>query len=118
MLKIQPRRLLPILILLALTAAVSAPVYIQRILTPTENDFGTHIIFTQRLLKHDLPPTFVLAHPLLELIIGFIYWAGRGRIGLWETGVLVQVLAQAATSLLLYLWIGALRGRWEKDINT
>jgi hypothetical protein len=114
MLKISARRLLPILILLALTAAVSAPVYIQRILTPTENDFGTHIIFTQRLLKHDLPPTFVLAHPLLQLIIGFIYWAGRGRIGLWETGVLVQVLAQAATSLLLYLWIGALRGRWAE----
>lgn len=107
-----PRALLPILILIVLTAAVSAPVYTQRILTPTENDFGTHIIFTQRLLSRDLPPTFVLAHPFLQLVIGFLYWAGRGRIGLWETGVLVQVLAQIAASLLLYFWIGPLRGRW------
>ena len=106
------RRALPILILIALTAAVSAPVYAQRILTPTENDFGTHIIFTQRLLQRDLPPTFALAHPFLQLVIGVIYWAGRGTIGLWETGVLVQVLAQIAASLLLYFWIGPLRGLW------
>jgi len=111
------RRLLPVLLLAALTAAVSAPVYAQRILTPTENDYGTHIIFTQRLLRHDLPPTFVLAHPVLQLIIGFIYWAGRGAIGLWETGVLVQVLAQIAAALLLYAWIGPLKRRWGEALR-
>ncbi len=110
---------LPILVLAALTAAVSAPVYIQRILTPTENDYGTHIIFTQRILsslshpqRPDWPPTFALAHPLLQIIIGLIYWAGRGHIGLWETGVLVQVLAQIAASLGIYAWLGPLEGRW------
>jgi hypothetical protein len=97
---------LPILVLILLTAAVSAPVYYYRILTPTENDYGTHILFTQKMLERQLPPTFILAHPLLELIIGFLYWAGRGLIGLWETAVLVQVLAQVAAALVLYAWIG------------
>jgi hypothetical protein len=103
--------LLPVLILTLLTVAISLPVYYYRVLTPTENDYGTHILFTLKMLHRQLPPTFVLAHPLLELIIGFIYWAGRGLIGLWETAVLVQVLAQVATALILFFWIGAIPGR-------
>jgi hypothetical protein len=99
--------ILPVLVLILLTAAISTPVYYHRILTPTENDYGSHILFTQKMLARQLPPTFVLAHPLLELIIGFLYWAGRGLIGLWETAVLVQVLAQIAAALILYAWIGA-----------
>jgi hypothetical protein len=109
--------ILPLFILIVVTVAVSFPVYRQRILTPTENDYGTHILFTLKMLKHELPPTFVLAHPLLEWITGFIYWAGRGLIGLWETAVLVQVLAQTATALLLYFWIGTISSRWGEALR-
>lgn len=109
--------LLPILALVAITAAISALVYYQRIMNPTTDDYDAHIIFTLRLLKRDLPPTFVLAHPLLELIIGFIYWAGRGLIGLFETAALVQVLAQTATSLVLYLLIGKIAHKWGEVLR-
>ncbi len=109
--------LLPILALVLITAAVSAFVYYQRIMNPTTDDYDAHIIFTLRLLKRDLPPTFVLAHPLLELIIGFIYWAGRGLIGLFETAALVQVLAQVGASLVLYFLIGKIASKWGEVLR-
>jgi hypothetical protein len=109
--------MLPILALIAITAALSTLVYAQRIMNPTTDDYDAHIIFTLRLLKHDLPPTFVLAHPLLELIIGFLYWAGRGHIGLFETAVLVQVLAQTAAALILYFIIGKIAAKWGEILR-
>jgi len=106
------KALLPLLVLVALTAAISAPVYYQRIMNPTTDDYDAHIVFTLRMLKRELPPTFIIAHPLLELVIGFIYWAGRGHIGLYETAALVQVLAQVAAALVLYFWIGKIQTKW------
>ena len=111
------RRALPVLALIVLTAAVSTPVYYQRIMNPTTDDYDAHITFTLRMLKRDLPPTFVIAHPLLELTIGFIYWAGRGHIGLFETAVLVQVLAQTAAALILYFMIGKIRKKWGEVLR-
>jgi hypothetical protein len=97
---------LPILILVCLTAAVSAAVYYHRLRTPTVDDYDTHVLFTLRLLKHDFPPTFVLAHPALQLILGFLYWAGRGHIDIFDAAAFVQVVAQVATVLILYFWLG------------
>jgi hypothetical protein len=107
--------LIPVLALIALTAVVSAPVYIQRILNPTTDDYDAHIVWTLKMLKFKLPPIYVVAHPLYQLTVGFIYWAGRGLIGLFETAALVQVLAQIAAALVLYFWIGTIPGipgRW------
>jgi hypothetical protein len=104
--------LLPILALIALTAAISAPVNFQRILNPTTDDYDAHIVWTLKILKHQLPPTGIIALPMYELIVGFIYWRGRGLIGLYETAALVQVLAQIAAALMLYFWIGPIQRRW------
>jgi hypothetical protein len=103
---------LPLLVLIALTAAISAPVYYHRLRTPTNDDYDAHVVFTLRMLKQDLPPTFVLAHPVLQLILGFLYWAGRGRIDIYDAAAFVQVAAQVAAALGLYFWIGPLEGRW------
>jgi hypothetical protein len=111
------KTLLPILVLAVLTVAVSAPVYYQRILYPTTDDYDAHIVWTLKMLKHDLPPVYVVAHPVYQLTVGFIYWAGRGLIGLFETAVLVQVLAQFAAALILYFWIGDIPGRMGQALR-
>lgn len=103
--------ILPVLALIILTAAVSAPVYYQRLREPTTDDYDAHVVFTLRLLNRDLPPTFVLAHPLLQLIIGFLYWAGRGRVDIFEAAAFVQVAAQVAAALAIYFWLGNIPGK-------
>ncbi len=111
------RAALPLLVLVALTAALSAPVYAARILQPTTSDYDAHIVWTLRVLKGQLPPTYVIAHPGFQLFLGFLYWAGRGRLGLWEAAVLVQVLAQVAAALLLYFGIGPIPRRWGEPLR-
>lgn len=106
--------LIPILVLVALTAAISAPVYYQRLRTPTTDDYDAHITFTLRMLKRDLPPTFVLAHPLLELMIGFLYWAGRGHVDIFDAEAFILVATQCAAALAIYFWIGKLPG-WRGE---
>lgn len=105
------KTMLPVLAMIALTAAISAPVNFQRILNPTTDDYDAHIVWTLKMLKYQLPPTYVVAHPLYQLVVGFMYWAGRGLIGLYEAAALEQVLAQIAAALVLYFWIGPIRRR-------
>ena len=111
------RKLLPVLALILLTAAISTPIYAARILEPTTSDYDAHIVWTLRMLRRELPPTDIIARPALQLAIGFFYWAGRGRLGLWESAVLVQVLAQIAAALILYAWIGPIRRKWGEVLR-
>ena len=78
------------------------------------DDYDTHVVFTLRLLSRDLPPTFVLAHPALQIILGFLYWAGRGHIDIYDAAAFVQVAAQVATALILYFWIGPFKEPKDK----
>ena len=106
------KTLLPILLLAALTAAISAPVYYLRLREPTTDDYDAHVVFTLRLLKRDLPPTFILGHPVLELMLGFLYWAGRGHVDIFSGAAFIQVAAQVAAALVLYFWIGRIPGKF------
>ncbi|MBX3004192.1 MAG: hypothetical protein KF828_09550, partial [Anaerolineales bacterium] len=41
------------LLVMALSALIFLPIYRFRILTPTDNDYGSHILFAQQLLLGD-----------------------------------------------------------------
>jgi hypothetical protein len=99
---------LPYAAIFLVIAVISGPIYYYRILYPHTDDYSAHVIFTLRLLKRDLPPTFVLAHPLFELLTGFLYWLWRRQIGLFETAAVVQVLAQIAAAQVIYFYLGKL----------
>ncbi len=100
-------------ILLILVVAVSAPIYYRRILIPpADTDYGAHIEFTMQLVQRDRVTPHILSHPLLQLSVGFIYWASRNRIGLWESMIIVLVASQAVTAVIFYIWLGKLAGRF------
>ncbi len=99
-------------ILLVLVVAVSAPIYYRRILVPpADTDYGAHIQYTMQFLHRQPVPPHALSHPLLQWCVGFIYWASRNRIGLWESMIIVLVAAQAAAAMIFYYWLGKLSGR-------
>ncbi len=103
-------------VILAVTAVVvlfSAPVYTYRIMSPTDNDYGTHIQFALDLLKRQPVPAYTLAHPVIQVVLIGILWITRGKVGLWFGLILIQVVAQVLTALILYFWFGQLSGRWE-----
>lgn len=100
-------------ILALVVAAISTPVYAHRILTPTNNDYGTHIQFALDMLRHKAVPSYTLAHPAIQGLLIGILWITRGRVNLWNGMVASLVLAQVLTALILYAWFGALHGRWS-----
>ncbi len=101
-----------ILIITAVVVLISAPVYTYRIMSPTDNDYGTHIQFALDMLKRQPVPSYTLAHPVIQILLIGILWITRGKVGLWAGLILVQVIAQVATALLLYFWFGRLAGAW------
>lgn len=101
-----------LLVLGLIVTAISAPVYAHRILTPTDNDYGTHIQFAIDLLQRKDVPAYTLAHPMMQALIIGILWITRGKVGLWLGSVVVLVAAQVLTAWILYLWFGQLSGKW------
>lgn len=94
------------LLLALFTAVIAGPIYTRRLMTPTLDDYDAHVGFTLTMLRRELPPTFVIAHPLLQVLIGGLYWAGRGHIDIYFAEALVLIAAQAATAVLLWAWLG------------
>jgi hypothetical protein len=99
-------------VLVVLVVAISAPIYYRRILVPpADTDYGAHIQWTQQMLAGEGISLEGLDHPLIQLSVGFLYWASRCRIGLWEGMVITLVAAQVATALIFYFWLKPTRGR-------
>ncbi len=94
-----------IFLIIALVGAVSYPIFWHRIMTPTDNDYGAHIQFAMVMLRKQMPPTYSLAHPIVQIILGGVYWLTRGRIGLWEGMVTLMVLSNIFTALILYAFL-------------
>jgi hypothetical protein len=90
---------------MALVSGAAYPIYYHRIMTPVDNDFGSHILFAQRLLMHEPMPVYTVVHPLFQVIIGGIYWLSRSAVGLWDASILVMVLALAAQAAILFVWL-------------
>lgn len=101
------------LLVMALSALIFLPIYRFRILTPTDNDYGSHILFAQQLLLGDPIPAHILAHPLLQLCLAGLVWLSRSVISLWDGMVLSQVASHALTAGLLYVWLPKTPGRGQ-----
>ncbi len=100
-----------ILILIAVTIAIMLPVYQFRVLQPVNSDFGTHIEFTSRFLKHETIPAYTLAHPVYQLLLGGIVWLSRGLLNGHTGTILIMVASQVVTALLVYGLLGKKAGR-------
>jgi hypothetical protein len=98
-------------VLVLLVSAFSLPIFWHRIMTPTENDYGSHIEFTLQILKHEKPPTYTLAHPMVQVILGGVFWLTRGKLDLWVGMVLLMVLSNVFTAVILYFWLQGMTGQ-------
>lgn len=103
---IYTRKWISILAVVVLVGAASLLIYWRRIMTPTENDYGSHIQFTLLMLQKEMPPSYTLAHPLLQVILGGAFWLTRGRLGIWEGMVILMALSNVCSALILYAWLG------------
>jgi hypothetical protein len=103
-----------VLIIIVLVSAIAIPIYYFRIFTPVDNDYGTHIMYTIKLMKKEISTSDTyISHPGLELLLYFVYWLlHRTQVSLWTLLLVEQVCAQAATALIIYFWLGKLPGRW------
>jgi hypothetical protein len=111
---LQQQNWIAVLVLIILVSALSLPIFWQRIMTPTDNDYGSHIQFTQQILKKQLPPSHILAHPLVQLLVGGAFWLTRGRLGLWEGMIALMVLSNVVSALIVYFWLQAIPGKWKE----
>ncbi len=102
---------LVILALIAAVVAIRLPIDTLRIMTPTDNDYSSHIDFALNMFHGRPVPAFTLAHSLWQLFLIFLWLISRNRIDFWQSAILLQVLSSVAAALILYFWFGALKNR-------
>jgi hypothetical protein len=103
-----------ILLLVALTIALSTPIYYRRILVPVDTDYGSHISHAEAWLRGQGFETLTPSHPLLQFTLIAMRLASRGRLSLYTALIIVQVVVQVATALILYFWFGQSdRPKWD-----
>jgi hypothetical protein len=103
-----------ILVLMLVTAAACAPIYFHRIVVPVDTDYGLHVRFTQQLLDGQRLEPLTLSHPMIQLILAGMHLVTFGKLGLYASLIILQVLGQVLTVLILYGWFGkAERKHWD-----
>jgi hypothetical protein len=88
-------------------ALLSSAVYFRRIAFPTDNDYSLHVLYAQLLVEWKIGeiPLETLAHPALQFVLAFMHELTLGRLGLYASLMIVQVVAQVGTALILYFWM-------------
>jgi hypothetical protein len=101
-----------VIVLLILAVGVASFfIYHYRIMSPTDNDYGYHILVTQTLLKHEPVRGLNLSHPLLQIAQIGLLWISRSRINLWDGTVLLMVASNVILALSIYFWFGKQKKR-------
>jgi hypothetical protein len=100
-----------ILVIVILVVAIRLPIDYKRIMTPTDNDYGSHIYFALDMLHGREVQPFTLAHSFWQLALIGIYWISRSRIDFWQSAIGLQVLSSVASALIVYFWFGYLKTR-------
>jgi len=101
-----------LILLLLLVGVASCAIYYQRIMTVTDNDFSSHILYAQDLLAHQPLPSLNLSHPIWQFIISGFFWITRGRINLWIASILALTISNCLLSLIIYFWLGHTDGKY------
>ncbi len=104
------------LVSVVIVAALSYPIFFQRLMNATDNDYIQHIQFAQLLLERNFTdiPGYVLAHPLIQILLGGLYWVSRSHIDLYHGMILLMVLSNALTALIIYAWLDGIQGKWKE----
>ncbi len=103
--------------MLLVTLAISAPMFIRRVYTPT-GDYLDHILFAQYILTHQYQKLhlFTWAHPFYQFLLVGIHLLSLHvrKISLFAAATIVEVAAQLLSVLLIYLWLGRVeRKNWN-----
>jgi len=104
------------LVSVVIVVALSYPIFFQRLMNATDNDYIQHIQFAQLLLERNFTdiPGYVLAHPLIQILLGGLYWLSRSHIDLYHGMILLMVLSNALTALIIYAWLDGIQGKWKE----
>jgi hypothetical protein len=105
---------LALAILVLLVIAASTPIYWQRIMTPVDGDYGTHILYTYQLLKQEYVPSHILSHPAVQAILGGLVWASRSHVQPEMGMVLLMVASNVLLALIVYFWLGGSLKDWKR----
>lgn len=106
-----------IFLIVILVIAIRLPIDYKRIMTVTDNDYGTHIQFALDMLHGRPVPSFTLAHSFWQLFLIFMWWLSRSRIDFWQSAIGLQVASSVAFALIVYFWYGAVSGKpsaWKR----
>ena len=95
-----------LLTLVLVTAAISAPIYYRRIAIPVDTDYGSHVVFAQRISAGQAVDPLTLSHPLLQLILIAMHTLSGGLLGFYAALMVLQVAVQVWLALILYFWMG------------
>jgi len=103
-----------LLILVAATWLICAPVYYHQIAFPNDTDYSQHVAYAQQFANGEGLNSYMLAHPVLHLILAAMHLASGRLLGVYASLMVLQVLVQICTVLILYFWIGpADRKGWD-----
>lgn len=102
---------LVIAVMVIVVVSISAPIYYYRIMNATDNDFGSHIVFTYTMMNKEPLTPEVLGHPLLQVVLSGMVWISRSHIDPFAAMIILQVACQVALVLILYIWFGKLNHR-------
>jgi hypothetical protein len=102
---------LVIVFLIIFVALASFFVYHFRIMSPTDNDYGNHILIAQNMLKNEPISGHYLSHPLLQIAQIGLLWISRSRIHLWDGTVILMVVSNVILVLSIYFWFGKQKKR-------
>jgi hypothetical protein len=109
-----------VLTLVISTMVIGGAIYFRRIVYPTDNDYSTHVLYTQQMLdkKYEDVPDINLGHPGLQLLLAGIHLLTFKKLGLYGSLIVVQTLTQALTALILYFfWFEGDEGRGNNWIR-
>lgn len=76
---------------------------------PADQDYGSHIVFAQAILTQEHIPSYILAHPIFQLLLGGMVWISRSQINLWDATILLMTASNVLLSVILYQWWTDLR---------
>ena len=105
-LSIFKQNYLVLILLILLVGIPSYVIYHYRVMSPTNNDYETHLQVVQTYLTYEPVPKSSLSHPILQLALIGISWITRGVIDFQEGLVLLLTGSNVLLAISIYLWFG------------
>jgi len=113
--KLFIKQSLVILLLILLVGLPSYVIYQYRVMSPTNNDYETHIEVVQSYLTDEPVPKDFLLHPILQFLLIGISWVTFGVVDYQEGMILILVASNVLLALIIYGWFGksqSKHGNW------